>query len=417
MRQREMFLDPRGAGGVRKASNLQELSGRFTARTVWEPRVRRTTLSSGMRGTAGRRRMRIFGILYPFAAAALALAAPGNHAPRATPVPADPLELVTGRIRTVNSRGERAKILELLAQARDSYSLRTAGQAYDLKVSFQVDSGGVTKYDGAWRMEEIFDPQQGARWTASAPGYSITRISAGGKFYGENAADYVPLRLHEARAALFDPMPSAAFATRAMIRTSAGVLNGTPLICVLLSVPLKGSRHARGRHWDEAEECIDPQSGLLQVHSQAPGRYYAYDYADAPKLAGRVLPRKVIVTEGGNTVSRIAVDSLVEIPPADPGLFVPGDEMKARGDSIQMGEAQKLWYDAGTPGAAGGTVCVFGVLTPSGVLAEAHSLQPSDPNSPAAVEAAGKMAFSNLAPLGTRPQQRFVFVIEPFAGR
>jgi len=43
-----------------------------------------------------------------------------------------------------------------------------------------------------------------------------------------------------------------------------------------------------GRRWDEIEECIDPQSGLLQVHSQVPGRYYDYDYTDAPKLGDRV---------------------------------------------------------------------------------------------------------------------------------
>lgn len=360
--------------------------------------------------------MRISGILYLLAAAP-ALAAPGNHAPRATTVPADPLELATGRIRTVNSLGERAQLLALLARARDRYSLRTAGQAYDLKVSFQVDSGRVTQYDGTWQMEETFDPALGARWTAHAPGYSLTRISAGDKFYGDHPADYVPLRLHEARAALFDPMPSAKFATRALIRTSTAVYHGVQLTCVLLSVRLKGAQRTEGRHWDEAEECIDPQSGLLQVHSQAPGRYYAYDYTDAPRLARCVLPRKVIVTEGGKTVSHIEVNSLAEIPPADPSLFVPGEEMKANGESIELAQAQKIWYYPATPGAAGGgTVCVFGVLTPSGDLAEAHSLEPSDPNSQAAVESAGHMTFSNLVPLGTRPLQRFVFIIEPFAG-
>jgi hypothetical protein len=361
---------------------------------------------------------RIGWILCPLAAASLALAAPGSRAPRATPVPADPLELVTGRIRTIQSRAERARILGLLARVRAGYSLRAAGQAYDLKVSFQVASGGVTQYDGGWRMEEIFDPKLGAHWTAGASGYSIARISSGGKFYGDQPADYVPLRLHEARAALFDPMPSAAFSTRATIRTSAAVFHGAQLTCVLLSLPLKGAQHTAGRHWDEAEECIDPQSGLLQVHSQAPGRYYAYDYTNAPRLAGCVLPRKVIVTEGGKTVSRISVESLTEIPAADPSLFVPTAGMKARGQSIQMGEAQKLWYDSGTAGASGGgTICVFGVVTPSGALAEAHSLQPSDPNSQAAVEAAKKMAFSNVSPLGARPRQYFVFIVEPFGSR
>lgn len=360
--------------------------------------------------------MWICGILWPVAA--VALAAPGQSTPRATPVPADPLELVTGRIRTVQTRAERAKVLELLMRARASYSLRAAGQAYDLKVNFQVESGGVTRYDGAWRMEEIFDPKLGAHWTAGGPGYSLTRISAGGEFYGDHPADYVPLRLHEARAALFDPMPSAVFAARAAIRTSTGVFKGAHLICVLLSIPLKGAQHTRGRHWDEAEECIDPESGLLQVHSQAPGRFYAYDYTDAPRLARCVLPRKVIVTEGGKTVSRISVESLTGMAAADPSLFAPTEEMQTRGDSIEMAEAQKVWYDPGTPGApGGGAICVFGVVTPSGALAEAHSLQPSDPNSQAAVEAAKRMAVTSVPPLGARPQQQFVFIFEPFGSR
>ena len=56
---------------------------------------------------------------------------------------------------------------------------------------------------------------------------------------------------------------------------------------------------AAGRGWEETEECIDPQSGLLQVHSEAPGRYAVYDYSNAPQLGGHRLPRSVTVTEAG----------------------------------------------------------------------------------------------------------------------
>jgi hypothetical protein len=60
---------------------------------------------------------------------------------------------------------------------------------------------------------------------------------------------------------------------------------------------------------------------------------------------------------------------------------------------------------------------VFGLVTSSGKLVEAHSLQPSDPNSQAAVEAAKRMKFSTPAPRGERPQQHFVFIIEKFVSR
>ena len=117
------------------------------------------------------------------------------------------------------------------------------------------------------------------------------------------------------------------------------------------------------------------------------------------------------MTEAGKTVTEISVDSLTELPAADPSLFVPTEEMKARGRAITMAEAQKISVVSGQGGATAHAVCVFGVVTPSGQLAEAHSLQPSDPNSQAAVEAAKQMNFSFPPPLGPQPQQHFVFVI------
>ena len=59
-------------------------------------------------------------------------------------------------------------------------------------------------------------------------------------------------------------------------------------------------------------------------------------------------------------------------------------------------------------------VCVFGLVTPAGHLVEAHSLQPSDPNSEAAVKDAEAIDFSPTMRAGAPPQQHFVFVIEKF---
>ena len=65
-----------------------------------------------------------------------------------------------------------------------------------------------------------------------------------------------------------------------------------------------------------------------------------------------------------------------------------------------MAGAQKIsrFFGQG-PFPSGATVrpvCVFGLVTASGQLVEAHSLQPSDPNSQAAVEAAKRMNFLTL---------------------
>ncbi len=354
-------------------------------------------------------------MLWLIAGGAISLAAFGQDAP----LPSDPLEMAAGHVRPVGGGANRAAVLRLIGRARDSYSLRSggsAGRGYDLKVVFTVNSGGQTEYDGAWEMEDVFDPKQGLYWTAKVSGvvsgaYAITRISSNGMLYGEETGSYIPLRLQEARAALFDPIPASGNVARSSIRTSDVVFNGTQLTCILLSASGKAANAAEGRLWDETEECIDPQSGLLRLHSQVPGRYYAYEYSNVPQLYGYVLPRNVTITEAGKTVSEISVDSLWELPAADPSLFVPTEEMKARGRAIAMAEAQKISVVSGQGGAAAHAVCVFGVVTPSGQLVEAHSLQPSDPNSQAAVAAAKQMNFSFPPPLGPQPQQHFVFVI------
>ena len=59
-------------------------------------------------------------------------------------------------------------------------------------------------------------------------------------------------------------------------------------------------------------------------------------------------------------------------------------------------------------------VCVFGMVTATGQLVEAHSLQPTDPNSVAAVEDAQQINFSSSTPPGAPPRQHLVFVLEKF---
>lgn len=354
-------------------------------------------------------------------AAGLSLASFGQDGPavRVAAIPADPLELVTGQIQAVNAPADRAAVLQLLARARENYALRAASQGYDLKVSFTANSGGQTDYDGPWQMEDVFGPAQGLRWTAkAAAGYSTTQISSNKMLYGEGTASTIPLRLQEARAALFGPMGSAANAERASIRTSSASFHGAQVTCVLLTDPGFAPSSAPGRHWEETEECIDPQTGLLKVHSQAPGRYYAYEYSNSLQLGGHLLPQNVTVTEAGRVVSEISVESLTPLSNSDPSLFIPTAGMKAQGAAIAMSGAQKISRLAApgrvAPGSTVHPVCVFGLVTQSGELIEAHSLQPSDPNSPAAVEAARQLNFSRPPAPGERPQQHFVFIIEKF---
>jgi len=347
------------------------------------------------------------------------LPAAGQNAPRIAAVPADPLEIATGAIQALVTPESRQGALQLLGRARDNFALRSTGRSYDLKVTFTVDSGGQTDYDGSWQMEDMFAPRQGHRWTAAAEsGYSTTGIAAAGEVYQDGTASAVPLRLLEARGVLFDPLQSPAFADRGTIRTTQAAFHGANVTCLLLSRSRNPASLSSGRDWEEAEECIDPQSGLLQVHSEAPGRYALYDYSSARQFNGRTLPGSVTITEAGRVVSKISVESLQSLSAPDPSMFVPTTAMKAKGQAVAMTSATKLSRVQGQ-GPFNSTVtlrpvCVFGMVTPAGHLVEAHALQPSDPNSQAAVEDARKIDFSPLAPAGSQPSQHFVYVIEKF---
>lgn len=338
--------------------------------------------------------------------------------PRPASIPADPLELASSRVAAAPSTANRDDALALLRRARANYALRAGARAYDLKVSFTVNSGGQTAADGDWQMEDMFDPGLGSRWTAKGPGgNTITRIHTQDRMlYGDETAAYVPLRLQEVRAALLGPLPLADGLGRASIRTTTASYAGMELTCLLIG-PRVDTKVSGGRHWNEAEGCIDAQSGLLATASQIPGRYFAYDYSSARRFDGHVLPNKVIVTEGGKTVTTISVDSLTALDSPDPNLFVPTAAMRARGRPIVLAGAHKITR-AAPPGAspAGATpdaVCVFGVMTPDGQLMEAHSLQPSDPNSAAAVQAARQTTYQR-PPVGVEPQQYFLFIVERF---
>jgi hypothetical protein len=356
------------------------------------------------------------------AACGLALVASGQHAPKIMPVPGDPLELAAGQVPVAATNETRPAALNLLARARDNFLLRSTGQGYDLKINFQVDSQGQTNFDGAWELEDLYIPRQGLRWTAkAAAGYAITGIASKGELYGEGTSNVVPLRLEEARGILLHPLPSADYANRESIRTAQAKYNGVPVTCVLLSNSTRTETPGMGRRWDESEECIDPESGLLQIHSEVPGRYVAYDYANAPGFGGHTLPRTVTVTEAGRIVSKISVEQLQEMPSAEPALFTPTETMRAKGRSIEMTSATKVTRVHGKPPFTSAmsvrVVCVFGIVTPTGQLVEAHSLQPSDPNSEVALEDAKQIDFTPSTPNGAQPRQHFVFVIEKFVSK
>jgi hypothetical protein len=225
---------------------------------------------------------------------------------------------------------------------------------------------------------------------------------------------------------LYNPLPSVDYAGSGSIRTFVASFYGAPVTCLLLAHSRNVQNPAVGRGWEENEECIDPQSGLLQIHSEAPGRYVVYDYSNAVRLGDHLVPRSISVTEGGRIVSKIQVENLEGRDSFEASLFVPTERMKAARAPV-MTSLQKISrivtgnLVADSQGEGSSTlpmtvrpVCVFGIVNSAGQLVEAHSLQPSDPNSAAAVKDAKAIDFSAMTAAGAPPQQHFVLVIEKF---
>ncbi len=331
-------------------------------------------------------------------------------------VPADPLELAVGPIQTAGTP-VRASALQLLERARSNYQLRNAGQAWDLKVRFAVDSRGATNFDGAWTMEDRFVPGRGLHWTAqSSAGYSAAGIFAPKETYAEASISGVPLRLQEARAVLYNPLPSVSYAGSGSIRTFSANFRGLDVTCILLAHARNVQNPASGRGWEESEDCIDTQSGLLMLHSDAPGRYVVYDYSNAVRLGDRRMPGSVTVSEGGRVVSKIVVESLEGGASVEESLFVPTTRMMSA-QMPAMASLQRITRiipGGSTSAAIVRPVCVFGLVNSAGQLVEAHSLQPSDPNSDAAVKDARSINFAAMTAEGAPPEQHFVFVLEKF---
>jgi hypothetical protein len=335
-----------------------------------------------------------------------------------TPIPSDPFELATGPIEVVDSPEERVNLRRLFEHARHNYQIQSAGQGFELKVSFLVDSEGQMQYDGMWNLDETFRPGLGRRWTATAAaGYSTTRLDVNGLHYADGSADLIPLALHEARGALLGPMGETETLDHQLIRTATATLEGTPLTCILHSDLGVTPAEGEGRGWKETEECIDSQSGLLHMRSLVPGRYEIFDYTDAAEFHGHILPRKVTITEAGKPVIKLQVESLKDIAAPDPALFAITETMKSTGPATILAGAKRfsIFHDRPRPNMVLHPVVVFGLLTPEGKILDAHSLQPSDPHSEEAVQAAAKLGFHDSTPPGGTPMQREVAVIVEFA--
>lgn len=292
--------------------------------------------------------------------------------------PADSSELVTGQAHVLVTPEERAAASSLLQRARDNYfSPHILRTPYVLKLSF--NSMGDSLYEGQGTMEEVRLSSQRWRWTAQIAGISTGRLIYGRHVYSTSATNNVPLRIYMLRTALFAPGP--AFASGQMIRSATVNYKGSDITCLLLSgnVPAEPAP----RFWVESEYCIDPDSGLLQVWSEAPGIYVTYDYNDPIEFHGRKLARQITFVEDGKTVLEAHVDSLQEPGDVDPNSLQPTAEMLP---SYILSAPERFPVRAVTVANQNDAYAIHSVIVhatidgTTGKVLEAEALQSYDPN-------------------------------------
>ena len=258
------------------------------------------------------------GIAFAQAPAPVLTSAPSlENLPR-PPIPADPLELVTGAALNVQTPEQRLAAKTLLDNARNLSNVRAA--PYDLKTSFTTS--GSLPSDGSWTMEDISPGARIYRWSAQGPNYSAVNLypdSTQGMAYSNQPGGVIPLRLSQVREAIFFVNPP--MGPMASIRLASGYLNGAQQNCVLTMTGAGGRTFSGPRNWLEEEYCVDAGTGLLTTYSPAPGLYVRYDYSSAKQFHGKTIPGGFTISEGGREIVQARTESVTDPPSAQSPSF------------------------------------------------------------------------------------------------
>jgi hypothetical protein len=186
-------------------------------------------------------------------------------------------------------------------------------------------------------MEELYDGHSQFRWTAQLHDMKVTRVGANDRVYGANPDQPIPLRIQLIRSVLLRPVLFNI--AKFEIRAADVERDGKHLACFLLSHSLPSNPAPRA--WVEREDCVDSDTGLLRMWSEAPGIYAIYDY-EGSDFHGYLLPRQVSIYEEGRLAVQIHVDSLADAPNLDANLFKPSDEMGETAETFALSSAGRL---------------------------------------------------------------------------
>jgi hypothetical protein len=326
------------------------------------------------------------------------------------PVPPDPLELVTGPTQIPASPQDRGALVALMLNASEKYSLHArGGPAHILQISFTATASTLFG-GGAGQLRETWISGQNWRWDANLGGYSLLRISSNAAIYDQSPNSVIPLRLKMLANAVFAPIGGAP--RQETIRSAGVQWKGAQITCILTSAKGNSQVAANGRQWYETEYCIDPATGLLDIASIAPGIYTVYDYTNALKFQGRVLPGRVSISENGTTVVDAQLTSITDTDATNTSPFTPTAQMISQGPATALGAPSRfaLPLPGRAPGGVVQPVIIHAAIDAAGEVRESESLQTSSVSA-AALEFVNQMNFGPMKPAsGASPFEREAFI-------
>ena len=293
------------------------------------------------------------------------------------PVPSDPLELVTGNAQPVQDVNQRAEIITMLENAHKHSNVRA--QPYDLKTTFTV-TGSLSA--GVWQTEDTSLGEGLYRWTVQGPSYSAVNLTANHIFYSSQPATGLPLRLVQAREAIF--YAKAFVGPRATLRTANGTLNGADLVCALVAYNAMSPAGTGGRLWEEEEYCVDSKAGTVVTYSSAPGSYIVYDYSKALTFHGKLIPNGFTISQAGQTIIEAQTESVTD-PANNPAAFQPAG-LNQIGVGAVMSGAWRSRMRMPLPGGpqaqttTAPVVVLHGMQSPNGQVSDLEMVASSDPS-------------------------------------
>jgi len=296
-------------------------------------------------------------------------------------VPPDPHELVTGAVQVVYTPAEHAATLYLLERARQNSLTHNRGmEPYHFTATF--NAVGSADESGAGEVTEIWMSGQKWRWTANLGSASVVRISNQGRV-GENVhVATIPMRAHMLRNEIFWAIDE--YASKAQLRTAQVQWNGKPATCILASGMTGAITQTQGRLWQEEEYCVDNGSGLLVLHSIAPGTFAVFGYTANQQFHGRTMPDRISIYVGGSLAADSSF-SIVDATSGDQETIVSGSQTMS--DDRVVGVQMPIRIPiAAPPGAsvitAGGqqSVMVHANVDGEGRVLEAELSATGDPS-------------------------------------